>query len=212
MSNSLAKLVGHAGPAIGNGPPVLSDAFRERLGRAADPILELLHLRNGFLAFDGALHVLSAPGISPSSDFETWNSPELWKRHYSGSADELFAFAQDLFGFQYCVSKEGVILFDPETGGHDHFAPTLLEWAEKILADPDVHTGCRIAKLWRATKGPIHVGERFVPAVPFVLGGEFNASNLVLMEATRAMNYYGELAAQIRDLPDGAQVRLTVTD
>jgi len=42
-----------------------------------------------------------------------------------------------------------------------------------------------------------------------VLGGEFEVENLFAMPASDAMSYRGVIAAQIRDLPDGATVTLT---
>jgi hypothetical protein len=46
-----------------------------------------------------------------------------------------------------------------------------------------------------------------VPKIPFVLGGPFEATNLYAADAVKAMRFYGNLASQIRELPDGQRSR-----
>ena len=55
-------------------------------------------------------------------------------------------------------------------------------------------------------------GSSLVPAVPFVLGGEYSLGNLRLADAVSGMRARGNLARQIRDLPDGAQIEFKVVD
>jgi hypothetical protein len=45
-----------------------------------------------------------------------------------------------------------------------------------------------------------------------VLGGGYEVANLYAHDATRGMQLRGELAVQLRDLPEGANVRLTIVD
>ena len=49
-----------------------------------------------------------------------------------------------------------------------------------------------------------------MPKMPFVTGGEYAIQNLAAIEASRGMRFRGDLAVQIRDLPDGAQIRYSV--
>ena len=41
-------------------------------------------------------------------------------------------------------------------------------------------------------------------------GAEFSVSNLVLMDAEAGMRVRGNLACQIRDIPDGTTIRFTI--
>jgi hypothetical protein len=52
------------------------------------------------------------------------------------------------------------------------------------------------------------VGKRLLPKIPFILGGRYESSNLYAVDAVTGMCYRGELWQQLRDLPDGSQVRL----
>jgi hypothetical protein len=51
---------------------------------------------------------------------------------------------------------------------------------------------------------------RLVPKVPFVLGGEIEPGNVYSLNAKEGMRVRGELAVQIRDLPDGARVHYRI--
>ncbi len=75
---------------------------------------DLLNRRNGFYAFESALHVLpwESDGVM---DISRWNNAELWKAGYDGAADGLLCFAENAFGDQFCLSELGIIRFDPET-------------------------------------------------------------------------------------------------
>ncbi|MFA9444899.1 SMI1/KNR4 family protein [Egicoccus sp. AB-alg6-2] len=121
----------------------------------------------------------------------------------------MLCFAEDVFGGQFALTPDGIVAFDPETGAVDHLAATLDEWAQAILDDHAVLTGHPLARAWQTRHGPLPPAQRLVPVVPFVLGGPFDLENLHALDATQGMRLRGELAAQLRDLPDGATVRLS---
>jgi hypothetical protein len=187
----------------------LGDAFGDGVMSRVRPLLEL---KNGFYAFEGALHVLPDTGGPGEIGLHEWNSDALWKREYQGVADGVFCFAEDVFGMQFCLSSDAICRFDPETGASELVADTLEEWASALLRDYEVWTGHRIAHEWQVIHGPIPVGSRLVPVIPFVLGGEFSVQNCHLLEAVKGMKYRASIAVQIRDLPDGATVKLRTID
>lgn len=45
-----------------------------------------------------------------------------------------------------------------------------------------------------------------------MLGGEFVLDNLYLADAVEGMKLRADIASQIRDLPDGAQIKFSVED
>jgi hypothetical protein len=175
--------------------------------------MPLLARRNGFYAFESALHVLpsSSPAIEPA-DIPRWNQDALWRSAYGGLADGMLFFAEDVFGGQFAVRNKRIVTFDPESGQTTDFAENVDEWASRVLADYDYLTGYSLAHAWQAAHGPLRPGFRLVPKKPFVLGGEFTFANLYALEAERAMRLRGALAVQYRDLPDGAPVRLVVSE
>jgi len=143
---------------------------------------------------------------------ELWNDPDLWRSSYDGMADAAFFFAEDIFGGQFARSREGVVSFDPETGDVERMAADLEGWAERMLADYELLTGFPVAHLWQEQHGQLRAGIRLIPKRPFVLGGEVVPENLYALDAAKGMRLRGELATQIRDLPDGASVTVKVVE
>ena len=88
-------------------------------------------------------------------------------------AEGLLFFAEDAFGGQFALRDEHVVTFDPETGEAQALASSIEDWADQLLADFEFLTGQPLAHDWQARNGALPPGERLVPKVPFVLGGEY---------------------------------------
>lgn len=179
---------------------------------AAGHIRPLLGEKNGFYAFEGALHVFSDLGTTQEKGVLEWNSDGLWRSAYDGLAGEAVFFAEDVFGVQFCVLDGSIATFDPETGAFETIAKDMEAWAAQILSDASLWTGYGLAHEWQMRHGPLPPGERLVPKIPFVLGGEYDVANLHALDATKAMLFRASIAVQIRDLPDGAAIKLRVVE
>ena len=68
-------------------------------------------------------------------------------------------------------------------------------------------TGYPLAHDWQIRHGNLAFDQRLVPKIPFVMGGTPSVETVYAMDAVRAMRMHGEIAVQIRDLPDGTRVR-----
>ena len=201
MNSGLDQLLGIASPPIAE----ISDVS------AIPPELsELARRRNGFYAFESSLHVFPCgPGPAEVMTLEAWNEDDLWKSTYKGMTDGLYFFAEDIFGGQFALGKDGIISFEPETGESRVISADLNSWASEIMSNYSVLVGWPIARDWQRVNGPIRPGQRLVPKKPFVLGGEYAINNLYALAATASMRLRGEIAVQIRDLPDGTTVTFT---
>jgi hypothetical protein len=171
--------------------------------------MPLLERRNGFTAFEGALHLFSDRPDAGSA-LVSWNAAPLWRDAYGDLAGDAVFFAEDAFGNQFCLQGGGVELFDAETGAFERLADDLEGWAQLILAEYDLRTGWSLARDWQRLHGPIPEGTRLLPKKPFVLGGDYAVDNLYSLERVKGMRLRGEIALQIRDLPDGAAVALVL--
>lgn len=176
-------------------------------------LVSLLEQKNGFFAFESALHVYPVGEVGRGSvELSNWNSLETWKEAYDVDLADLFCFAENLFGEQFMIVSERICRFDPETAELEETARTLEDWAEQLLADPDYVVGHALAREWQETNGPLKSGCRLVPKVPFVCGGEFDIANLYSIESVRGMQLRGNLANQIANLPDGATIQFDVSE
>lgn len=200
-----------------SGAPLSSRAVSIKLPDYISPnveseLRELLTAKNGFYAFEQALHVLPSQSMGESAGLDTWNAPQLWISHYLGLADQCFFFAEDVFGVQFCIRSDGIFSFDPETGALDEIASTLSGWAKQILEKYELLTGYPLAHSWQIKNGRLDPGKRLVPKQPFVTGGAFTVENLYALEALAGMRMRANLATQIRDLPDGAAITWKIVD
>ena len=141
---------------------------------------------------------------------ERWNAPDLWCDAYDDLAADCFFFAEDVFGNQFAIRQARIVSFEAETGQIEDVADTLEEWADQMMEDYEYLSGYPLAHAWQELNGSITAGSRLVPKIPFVLGGEFNVDNLHELDAVKGMRWRGDLAIQIRDLPDGASIELKV--
>ncbi len=85
----------------------------------------------------------------------------------------------------------------------------------KLINDADFLTDWDV-RLWVeqavAKLGSLLEGQKYCLKVASVLGGAYDAENFGIISFKELLSFSGYLAEQIRDLPDGAQIKLTVTD
>lgn len=208
----LRELLAISSPALLNADVSIESNSLKAAGDFASSLADVLRERNGFFALEGAFHFFPFASVPISYGLPEWNDENLWRSEYGDLSSGCFFFAEDIFGGQFCVFSNAIFTFDPETGRRSFIANSLEGWAEALLADYDVLTGHRLAHEWQLKYRKLSSRERLVPKVPFVVGGKFDISNLVAIDAVKGMRARGNLARQIRDLPDGAQIRFEVTD
>lgn len=212
MLSSINKLLNLGGAALGPKPQRLNPALYIENPILADELSEMLRHKNGFYAFESALHVFPAGSTDKETGIDAWNSRELWINNYHGMADKCIFFAEDIFGGQFCLKSNAIYTFDPETGDLEFFAHNLNEWAEYLIQNYAVVTGYPLAHEWQKKAGALTPGSRLVPKIPFVIGGAFDIDNLAAISSLQGMRWRAELAVQIKDLPEGASVKLTIIE
>ena len=195
MGERLDELVSRAGEALG-GPSELRPGMPD--GARGGELAGLLQVRNGFYAFDDALHVFgTAPRDAAEFDVVEWNSPGLWRNVYGTMARGMFFFAEDVFGVQFGIARSRVFVFDPETGESELIAHDLDAWAGRVLANPALVVGWAVAREWRRRAAPLDRGTRLAPRVPFAEGGGYEIENLEALDAVEGMRRRGRAAAQL---------------
>jgi hypothetical protein len=210
MGPALRKLLEITSPPfIPDRASVVTSGF-DRLGARGTEISEVLAAKNGFFCFESALHFFPEATVESSWGIHEWNTHELWKAEYYGLADDIFCFAEDIFGGQFCVKGSEIGIFNPETADFRALAPTLEEWASEVLKAYSVLTGYLLAHEWQREHGPLPVRSRLMPKRPFALGGEYALANLSAIDSLRLMKNLGNLARQIHDLPDGATIEFKI--
>ena len=183
----------------------------EDWGMLGKELVQLLSRRNGFYAFESALHVygVAASGASDMpADLVQWNSPDCWRSSFGDLAEGYLFFAEDIFGGQFAISRKNIhiVSFDPETAQVEVIADSVEGWARAVLEDFDYLTGRSLAHSWQARHGALERGYRLLPKLPFVAGGKYELGNLYAAEAVGGMKFRGGIATQIVGLPEGAKI------
>lgn len=181
------------------------------LGSNGMALLNMLKRKNGFYAFESALHVFPVieEDLFLSQDIIRWNLQATWKYAYDKPLAEAFCFAEDIFGYQFCTYQNRIGSFNPETGNIEIICETVEQWAELICSDLNMQTGYPLAYKWQEQHGPLKAGNRLVPMIPFVMEqAKYEVSNLYEVVALAGMLSRADLARQIKDLPDGVSVRM----
>lgn len=210
MGPNVRKLASIATAALCGQFPQVSKQLIFQAGSPGRDLLQLLNHKNGFYAFESALHVFPAGCKDSYIDLESWNRPDSWRERYGSVTAPYLFFAEDIFGVQFGLNENGIYKFDPETAEVEDLAADLDEWARRILADYEYETGHPLAHEWQAQHGPLALGKRLLPKVPFVLGGTYELDNLYAADALKGMEFRADMWKQIKDLPDGTQVRMRI--
>ena len=167
-----------------------------------------LKKKNGFYAFESALHVFPLTS-DPETGLQGWNAASLWRNAYLNLSDALLFFAEDILQDQFCLSakESGVLRFRAET---EFMASSVEQWAEVIVGNFRAETGWPFVYDWQLMKGQIPLGKRLMPKIPFFLGGKYEVDNFWVGNSLDGMRLKGDLATQTRNLPEGAKVKLNV--
>ena len=206
---SVEKLLSLSSDPLASAPMVLPELLAPFA--VGGELFRMLQGKNGFYAFESALHVFPVQCDSETG-LEAWNAESAWRHGYGDLADGLLFFAEDIFQDQFCLARtsDQVFRFRAETGEVVVIADSLERWAEAMLSHYERETGWPFAHDWQASNGPLPPGKRLMPKTPFFLGGEYTLDNLWAGDSVEGMRVKADLAMQTRSLPDGAQVRLRV--
>lgn len=172
----------------------------------------LLSSHNGLTAFDGGLRIFgTASGGMPT--LQDWNWQEGWRLAYKELVKEnLIFFAEDAFGNQFAFDDGGVVYFNAETGQTTPFASSFSEWLAIVLDDPVDTLQLMLYKTWRSKGERLQPWEHLCPTYPFVVKATPPLHELYRVSSVEDMRYKGNFAYQIKDVPDGGQIKIRVTD
>jgi hypothetical protein len=140
-----------------------------------------------------------------------WNEATLWRGHFAGLADGPDFFAESFLGEQFRLDATGIVVrWDPETGEEEALGVGQEDWLNVAERNPADFVPAWLLRDWEGKNRMLLPTEHLVPRLPFVLGGEYDPTELVAVTAIASLKWRAQLAIQLRDLPDGERVRLTV--
>lgn len=168
--------------------------------------LNLILKKNGLLCFESALQIY--PYDNSTINLKILNDMEGWRQKYFFITRSYFCFAQDLFGFQFCFTHQGIEIFNTETGEFSFLTDTFENWIQMILNDYNYLTGYEIGHEWQKKFRKLQLSERLNGKIPFVLGGSYSIENLYPINLISLLDFRADIANQIYNLEDGQQIIL----
>ena len=60
--------------------------------------------------------------------------------------------------------------------------------------------------------GPLAEGDKYYMVIPGVVDGEYGGSNIKMAPLAKIIKFSGDLGRQIKDLPDGAEIKFKIMD
>ncbi|EAY24868.1 SMI1/KNR4 family protein [Microscilla marina] len=173
--------------------------------------LKFLDEMNGGYFFNGSLHFYGVCADLPFHSIMNVNSH--LRSCYKDLSQGIFSFGEDLFGNQFCFSKDGVILFNLESAEKEKIATNFEGFLAAIFdnsEDLDYYTGQSLMQEWQSLGHSLQYGERLCPKQPFIIGGEFEVENLHVKSFDKNLEYNSKIAYQISNLPDGTEIKITI--
>lgn len=167
--------------------------------------------RGGAHVFSGALRIFGLTDDIDAQNILKWNNPETWKKEYKSFFNDIWVFAEDIFGYQFLFNKNGIGRLDIETGEIEILCKTFTSWISIILDKPDYYSGSSVAAKWARTFPKERLTGRYhlCPITLFVCGGKYEIDNLFRIESIKNMKIKAQIAEQIKDLPDGTPIEFS---
>ncbi len=190
------------------GPPVDDQTILKKL---PTELAQLLKSANGFVQFDGALHVR---GACRAPDWHSlrhaWESTDAFYRHYRTVQKTDVPFAQSALGDQYFLRKKVVYRLDTEGDEIESLDLDLESFLEEVQADPIAFLNLEPLEAFWGQGGALAPGQLLSVMPPFLLAQSKTKYSYRAIGALDRLRFLADFARQIRDLPDGASITLKV--
>ena len=181
--------------------PALDD--EEMLDRLPSELAAMLRQINGFILYQGGLHVRGAC-LTPEwhSLRNAWDGDDAFHRLYPEVQAEDVPFGEDSLGDQFLL-REGIVwrLF-AETGEVESLEATLLEFFEAVKADPIEELALQPLQQYQQDGGNLEPGKLLAAFPPFCTEESADGVSLAAIPSAERRRFLADFAEQVRDMPD----------
>jgi hypothetical protein len=190
------------------GPPVDDPEILDLL---PSPYRNLLERANGYVAYHGGLHVRGAC-MKPRwhSLREAWFGQDAIHRLYPAVQESDVPFAEDALGDQFLLRDAVVHRLSAETGDVESLHVGLYDFDQAVRSDPVDYLSLAPLENYHLQGGTLAPGQLLSVFPPFVLRTDRSDSSYRAIDSLDRRRSLAALARQLRELPDGAQVRINV--
>jgi hypothetical protein len=121
-------------------------------------------------------------------------------------------FAEDCLGDQFLLREGRVWRLAAETGEVESLEVGLGGFFEAVQADPVEYLSLHPLLQFQREGGRLEPGQLLAAAPPFCIQESANGVSLRAIPADERRRFLADLAAQLRDVPDGGQIDFRLED
>lgn len=183
------------------------------LARLPTNLAGLLRQVNGFVQYRGGLHVRGAcraPDWHSLGD--AWDGDAAFWRLYPDVSESDVPFAEDCLGDQFLLRATVVHKLAAETGEVESLGVGLWDFFAAVAADPVEYLSLHPLLRFEQDGGVLEPGRLLAAYPPFCTRESANGVSLAAIPAGERRRFLADLAAQLRDVPDGGSVDFRTPD
>lgn len=174
------------------------------------PLRDVLEDKNGFIAFGGALHVR---GLCDTPEWHSldavWHGPGAFHDRYRCVEVDDVPFAQDCVGDQFLLRSGRVHRLLAESDEIELLVDSLGAFFDVVLDDPDL---LGVPLLDSLDSGMLEPGELLMVYPPFCTQEAEEGVHIEAVPTAARLEFLARFAASIRDLDEGEQLDVEITD
>src|SRR5207237_377633 len=137
-----------------------------------------------------------------------WEGEAAYHRLYPDVAAEDLPFAEDALGDQFLLRREQVWHLSGETGELAETGLSFLGFLERVQADPQGALNLEPLLAFVHAGEVLQPGEQLAAWPPFCTAQGRQHVELARTPSAERRRFLAELAAQLRDVPDGGEFRV----
>lgn len=192
------------------GPPIDDRATLERI--PAD-LRRVLEARNGYVAYNGGLHVRGACRAPAWHSLGyAWNGDGALHRLYPAVQPTDVPFAQDALGDQYLLRDGEVLWLAAESGELQSLGMGLSGFLDAIAKDAVGVLSLEPLLQFLRDGGRLDPGQLLNVYPPFIAAESRHGVSLRAIPAEERLAFLAELARAVADLPRGARFRIEMAE
>ena len=185
----------------------------EILAKVPEDYRWLLTETNGFVLFDGGLHVRGAV-FSPEwhSLRKVWLGNFALYKLFPAIEETDVPFAQDCLGDQF-VLRDGVVYKpDAEVGELDSLGVDLQTFLQQAQENPVEYLSLEPLLQFMSEGGKLHLGQLLSVYPPFISEESANGVSLKAISMFDRIGFLADFARQIASIPEGTKIEIKVVN
>lgn len=192
------------------GPPIDDEATLQRL---PVDLQKLFAAANGFIQFNGGLHIRGACREPHWHSLGwAWDSEDAFHRRYPAVQPDDIPIGQDCIGDQFFLRQDVVYRLYAETGEIQELHVSFLGFLATVQEAPNQALGLEPLLRYQDAGKLLEPGELLSVFPPFCMQESPGEIHLSAVPALDRLNFLASFSKQLEDLDDGEEIRFEIDD